>query len=59
MSSQCLRNDYKDYLCREYWTEGKENEKKVIKSSSVVITTIMHATSLIKYFKVSPFPKLH
>ena len=38
---------------------GKENERKVIKSSSVVITTIMHATSLIKYFKVSPFSKLH
>ncbi|XP_023341127.1 DNA-binding protein SMUBP-2 [Eurytemora carolleeae] len=43
------------YLTREYWTEGKENEKKVIKSSSVVITTIMHATSLIKYFKEKEF----
>ena len=40
-------------ISSEYWSASKENERNVVKNCTVVITTIMNASNLSRYFKVT------
>ena len=42
-------------ISSEYWSASKENERNVVKNCTVVITTIMNASNLSRYFKEKEF----